>query len=112
MNQTIDSMRRILTNFDKIGAAIPNRDLDTGAKVKPGGYRLTDDTYAKLLHLLVQAKRPIPIALQQDINDYYADPTAPIVTKNNPKKWAQVQADLQTLQTTANPDGVLPPIAN
>jgi hypothetical protein len=108
-------MRHILATFDKINAAIPNRDLDTGAKVKPGGYRLTDDTYAKLLDLLVKAQRPIPIALRQDIDDYYADPTAPIVTKNNPKKWAQVQADLQTLQTmptTATPDGVLPPMAN
>ncbi|MGB7266487.1 MAG: zinc dependent phospholipase C family protein, partial [Terracidiphilus sp.] len=29
---------------------LPNRDLDTGAVVKPGGYSLTDSTYAELLH--------------------------------------------------------------
>ena len=28
---------------------LENRDLDTGAKVRPGGYRLTDQTYANLL---------------------------------------------------------------
>jgi hypothetical protein len=109
VNQTINSMRGLLTNFDKINDAIPNRDLDTGAKVKPGGYRLTDDTYAKLLDLLVKAKRPIPIALRQDITDYYADPTAPIVTKKNPKKWAQVQAELKLLQampTTQAPNAI------
>ena len=30
-------------------ALLPNRDLDTGAQVVPGGYPLTDQTYAKLL---------------------------------------------------------------
>jgi Zinc dependent phospholipase C len=113
LNRTIDSIRRDIRNFDKISTALPNRDLDTGAKVKPGGYRLTDDTYAKLLDRLVRdSPRPIPIGLQQDITEYYADPTAPIVTKNNPEKWARVQAELkllQTMPTTRYPDGVLTP---
>jgi hypothetical protein len=86
-------------NFDKISDAVPNRDLDTGAKVKPGGYRLTDDTYARLLDLITRNSHPIPVALQQDITEYYADPSAPIVTRNNPKKWARVQAELKVLQT-------------
>jgi hypothetical protein len=99
LNHTIDSMRRIMGNFDKISDAVPNRDLDTGAKVKPGGYRLTDDTYARLLDLITRNSHPIPVALQQDITEYYADPSAPIVTRNNPKKWARVQAELKVLQT-------------
>jgi len=28
---------------------VDNSDLDTGAKVRPGGYPLTDDTYRKLV---------------------------------------------------------------
>jgi hypothetical protein len=77
---------------------LPNRDLDTGLVVVPGGYSLTDSTYADLLHRLTrQPTRPIPPGIKQDILAYYADPNAPITTKKNPAQWAQVQADLATL---------------
>jgi Zinc dependent phospholipase C len=77
---------------------LPNRDLDTGNVVKPGGYSLTDATYADLLHrITLQPTQPIPPALKEDIQAYYGDPDAPIVTKKNPQKWAQVQTDLATL---------------
>jgi hypothetical protein len=77
---------------------LPNRDLDTGRVVEPGGYSLTDSTYANLLHRLT--RRPtqtIPPGIKQDIQAYYADPNAPITTKQNPAQWAQVQADLAIL---------------
>ena len=78
---------------------LPNRDLDTGAPVRPGGYRLTDDTYAGLLHRLTRMpSQPIPPGIQTDIEAYYANPEAPILTKNNPDHWAAVQADLATLR--------------
>ncbi len=77
-----------------------NRDLDTGLPVKPGGYRLTDATYAKLLdHLTRDPKQPIPPGIKEDVLAYYADLTAPIVTKKNPRKWAKVQDELKTLAT-------------
>jgi hypothetical protein len=87
---------------------LPNRDLDTGHIVQPGGYRLTDSTYAKLLHMLTrQPSRPIPPGIKQDIQSYYANPEAPITTKKDPRLWAQVQADLATLsgiETSPEPD--------
>ncbi len=77
---------------------LPNRDLDTGLVVQPGGYSLTDSTYAGLLHRLTQSpSQPIPPGIKEDIQVYYADPTAPITTKKDPSAWAQVQADLVTL---------------
>lgn len=77
---------------------LPNRDLDTGMVVKPGGYPLTDETYATLLHRLTRnPSQPIPPGIKTDIQAYYADPNAPIATKRKPRKWAQVQADLATL---------------
>jgi hypothetical protein len=77
---------------------LPNRDLDTGRVVQPGGYSLTDSTYADLLHRLAQQPvQPIPPGIKQDILTYYADPNAPITTKRNPQHWAQVQADLAIL---------------
>jgi len=77
---------------------LPNRDLDTGRVVQPGGYSLTDSTYANLLHHLTrQPAQPIPPGIKQDIQAYYANPNAPITTKQNPAQWAQVQADLAIL---------------
>jgi hypothetical protein len=79
---------------------LPNQDLDTGRGVQPGGYSLTDSTYAHLLHLLTrQPADPIPPGIKEDILAYYANPEAPITTKKNAQQWAQVQADLATLQT-------------
>jgi hypothetical protein len=77
---------------------LPDRDLDTGRVVQPGGYALTDSTYANLLHRIAQAPaQPIPPGIKSDIEAFYADPNAPITTKKNPAQWAQVQADLKTL---------------
>lgn len=77
---------------------LPNRDLDTGHVVLPGGYSLTDDTYATLLHNLTQRPNDaIPPGIQRDILDYYANLDAPITTKRNAAQWTQVLADLKTL---------------
>jgi hypothetical protein len=76
--------------------------------VQPGGYSLTDSTYALLLHRLTRTPaNPIPPGIKRDIQAYYADPNAPITTKKDPAKWAQVQADLITLAampTNPEPD--------
>jgi hypothetical protein len=77
---------------------LPNRDLDTGRVVQPGGYRLTDYTFGLLLHDLAQRPtQPIPPGIKREIQTYYANPDAPIATKKDAAKWAQVQADLKTL---------------
>ncbi|MBV8906879.1 MAG: zinc dependent phospholipase C family protein [Acidobacteriia bacterium] len=79
--------------------ALPNRDLDTGARVKPGAYKLTDQTYATLLDRLTrQPGPPIPAGLREDILAYYADSSAPIATKQNPKAWNRVVAELKVLE--------------
>lgn len=79
---------------------LPNRDLDTGHVVQPGGYSLTDQTFADLLHRLTRdPKQTIPPGIKRDIQDYYSNPNAPITTKRNAKRWARVQDDLKTLAT-------------
>lgn len=78
---------------------IPNRDLDTGEKTRPGGYALTDATYAQLLHTLAAgSSRPVAGGLKEDVLNYYSDPNAPIRTKKNRKAWAQVERDLAVLR--------------
>ena len=100
VNHSIKAMRLVLTNYDRIEHYISNRDLDTGQIVKPGGYPLTDKTYATLLHMITEhPDKVVPAELKHDLIDYYADPLAPIITKKDPEKWAQVQTDLKTLAT-------------
>ena len=77
---------------------LPNRDLDTGQVVKPGGYRLTDETYAELLRRLTRnPNQPVPPGIKSDIQAYYSDVNAPITTKRKAGAWEKVQADLKTL---------------
>jgi hypothetical protein len=79
---------------------LPNRDLDTGQPVQPAGYRLTDDTYALLLHRLAATPTlPIPPGIKRDILAYYADPNLNFSTKKDPAAWATLQKDLTTFQT-------------
>ena len=100
VNASVDALRRALSRFGSPHQGLPNRDLDTGSPVRPGGYPLTDQTYAELLNRVTAgAHNPVPPGLRSDILAYYADPAAPIATKRNPAKWARVQAELQTLQT-------------
>ncbi len=78
---------------------LPNRDLDTGQVVKPGGYPLTDTTYAELLHKLTGTPtQPIPPGIKSDVEAYYADPNAPIETKQHPDEWKKVQEELKILE--------------
>jgi hypothetical protein len=77
---------------------LPNRDLDTGHVVQPGGYPLTDSTYADLLHKLTrQPAQPIPPGIKSDIQAYYSNLDLPITTKKDPARWQEVLADLAVL---------------
>jgi hypothetical protein len=100
VNRTLKALRLVMAKYDLIDHYIPNRDLDTGVVVSPGGYPLTDRTYAQLLaELTKHPTYPIPIQLKHDIEDFYADPLSPITTKNDPKQWEKVQTDLKIFKT-------------
>ena len=78
--------------------ALANLDLDTGTRVRPGGYKLTDKTYAELLQkLATEPGLEVPPGLRADIQAYYANPRAPIATRRNHKAWMRVQAELSFL---------------
>ncbi len=82
----------------QIDMGLADRDLDTGQQMVPGGYPLTDRTYAQLVARITKVPtEPIPAGLKQDIIAYYADPAAPISTKKRPKEWAAVQEQLRVL---------------
>ena len=100
VNRSVDVLSSTLSRFALAHQTLGNLDLDTGSATRPGSYRLADDTYARLLHnLAADPRQPVPPGLKAEIAHFYADPAAPIATRNDPKRWAEVQADLQTLQT-------------
>ena len=79
---------------------LPNRDLDTGSPVRPSGYRLTDATYATLLHRLAQTPAtPVPPGVKEDILAYYANLDLPFATKKDPAAWTALQQDLSLMRT-------------
>ncbi len=102
VNRSVDDYERMLGELAKDPTHqldLPNRDLDTGNLVRPGGYRLTDKTYAELLNkLTAEPDRHVPSGLRHDVLAYYADPNAPIATKKNARAWKRVQTELTTLQ--------------
>ncbi|MGH9683576.1 MAG: zinc dependent phospholipase C family protein [Candidatus Acidiferrales bacterium] len=108
VNRTVDTYRGMLDTLRTSGAAgipLPNRDLDTGNLVKPGGYPLTDKTYAKLLDRLTSKPgRVLPAGLRQNILAYYSDPNAPITTKKNAKAWKRATSELEILKQMKSAD--------
>jgi len=106
VNRSLERYEQVLgylTNNRKaepgITMKLENRDMDTGAKVRPGSYRLTDQTYAQLLQKVTALGAPVPVTLQHDILNYYSNPEAPITTKKNEAQWKRVQAELTALKT-------------
>ncbi len=70
VNLSTDALSSAMGRLAKAHQTLANRDLDTGAPVRPGAYRLTDDTYAKLLHrLVVDPHHTIPPGLKSDIHE-------------------------------------------
>jgi hypothetical protein len=78
VNLTVDEFRGELDQLTANGepVALLNVDLDTGYQTRLGDYPLTDKTYARLLERLTsQPNRVIPVALKQNILDFYAQST-------------------------------------
>jgi len=64
---------------------LPNRDLDTGRVVQPGGYPLTDSTYADLLH---EARSQIREVTPQDVDALPAG-DATVIDVREASEWEQ-----------------------
>jgi hypothetical protein len=99
VNRSTDSLRSALARFGGAKPGLENRDLDTGLLTQPGGYQLTDQTYAKLLHrLVVDPNVAIPASVKEDVLHYYNNPELPTFTKMYPEQWKRVRADVLILE--------------
>ncbi len=105
VNHTLDRYLIVLAQFKQRPSeiALTDLDLDTGAPSRPGAYRLTDQTYARLLQRVSTRNRRIPAGLRADILHFYADLNAPIDTKRDPKAWQRVLSELERLRAQPGP---------
>jgi Zinc dependent phospholipase C len=102
-NETLDHYRLLLLAQVEGRLQLPNDNLDTGGLAEPTDYRLTDETYAKLLG--ITSGKPISDTLRRDILDYYADLERRFATKKDPKAWQKLLSELNRLKAMPN-DGV------
>jgi hypothetical protein len=101
LNEAVARFSSLLADLAENSAddlALLNRDLDTGNLVKPGAYKLTDQTYAELLEKITARGVKVPPGIRRDILAYYSDPKAPITTKENARAWEKVQMELGVLR--------------
>jgi hypothetical protein len=83
---------------------LANDNFDTGEVTGPGKYRLNDEAHAELLDAL--AKQNFTSAspeVRAELLEFYGHPDAAYATKQKPKVWATVQAELDQLRKAPSP---------
>jgi hypothetical protein len=96
-NEALIHYRTLLLAQQERTLQLPNDNLDTGAHTGAGAYRLTDESYAKLLDKT--SGRAVSGALRRDLLSYYADLKKPFATKQNSKAWHKLIKELDTLKS-------------
>jgi Zinc dependent phospholipase C len=103
-NTTMDRYRKLLSQQGDGQLDLPNDNFDTGEIMEPGKYQLTDETHAKLLDSLTKEKfNGASLEIRAELLEYFGHPDAPYATKQKPKEWAKVQAELEELKNTSPP---------
>jgi hypothetical protein len=97
-NSTIERYRELLLEENAGRLALPNANLDVGSLTPAGKYRLTDNAYSRLLHMLQSHYLEMPEDLRSDILAFYQDRGLPNSTKTNADEWARVLQELDRLQ--------------
>ncbi len=104
VDKTIENYTKLLHESSAGDLQLPNTDFDTGHDTRAGEYRLTDDTYARLLDQLAGHNFDrISPELRANILDFYSHPNAPIATKKKPAAWQKTQDELERLRTLPSP---------
>jgi hypothetical protein len=102
VNTTVDQYKVYLRAVQDGNLALENKDFDTGNPTRAGEYKLTDETYAKLLDKLAKTKfAGLQPELRNNILAFYHDPSAPNFIKKKHEKWAKTQQELEQLKAAA-----------
>jgi zinc dependent phospholipase C len=108
VNNTVDTYRDYLRDLRAGKLQLANMDFDTGNRAQQGEYRLTDETYAKLLDKLTKEDfAGMQTDLRRNILAFYQNPSAPNFTKKKHDKWEKVQKELDQLKSTRPTEATL-----
>jgi hypothetical protein len=109
INATTDDYQSLLKEVRAGKLVLPNRDLDSGNPTRAAEYSLTDETYASLLaKLAAHHFEGTSAQLRANILEFYADPSLPIETRNDPARWQAVETDLAQLKSQTPAPAAIP----
>ena len=92
---TVQQYRELLSRAASGRLRLANENFDTGKPTRAGSYERADRTYAKLVDKLSgRDPKTIPDAVRSDVLAFYSDLKAPISTKEHPREWAKLLAQL------------------
>jgi len=99
VDQTVEDYSGRLRKVGVGTLSLPNRDFDTGRDTRPGEYKLSDKTYARLLDDLAKNDfKQVTPDLRANILQFFSDLNAPIALKRDKKKWAKLTEELDKLK--------------
>jgi len=101
VDYTVAEYQQLLRDTETGTLHLANKDFDTGRETQPGEYRLTDETYARLVHDLSNNNfQQTSADLRENILAFYRDLAAPLATKRKKRDWKRLQDELQQLRQT------------
>lgn len=104
VDRTMQDYGQLLRDAGAGKLRLANTDFDTGHDTKAGEYRLTDNTYAKLLGQLEGRNfDQIAPALRENILSFYSHPDSTIATEQKPSAWKKTQQELEQLRAASTP---------
>jgi len=71
LDDTVLDYKKLLASAGENSLQLPNQNFDTGKPTRLGEYHLADETYAKLVERLNQAKVAVSAPLQANIDAFY-----------------------------------------
>jgi len=98
-NATLERYKALLAAVDAGRLTLPNENFDIGEPTKAGGYTLCDQAYAQLLRKLDGHYAEMTPRLRQDVLAFYGDLRAPIATKADGARWAEVLKAVEELKS-------------
>lgn len=99
LDRTVAHYRALLSRSDDKEFRLEDRIFDTGLPTRAGQYRLADKAYLKLLERLDKRDfKNVSPALRQDINNYFADPSALLPLRADKKKMRKTMERLSKLE--------------
>ncbi len=104
MDRTVEDYTKLLHEVADGNLHLANTDFDTGRDTRAGEYRLTDQTYARLLDQLAGHNfDQVTPELRANILAFYSNPSAPNATKKKQAAWQETEAEIEKLRALPEP---------